>query len=526
MSTKMSSDIVQNRPATRVHHAPGGGSTFSFGPEPTEKEKPVELNTVAEEEPMEQSLARLTVASTASTATVTVVVYSHKGTFFKDVVDAVVRELAKEGIHGPRVHKVEQVTDLVYVSQKLEDVVIAAALMPRDFTSSSKATLEGALMQAGVSSSGRIYIVPAIIEANTMLEAKVALSERAMSWAKSCSTLLQLRSDRLPEVVEYSEPILLAPTPPFTPECLDIESLLGDLRASLAEHGARGIFGLGRKFRIADDDNSGAINFPEFEKMISEHAMHWTVAQLKAAFSFFDADNSGTITYNEFLKGTRGQLNERRKQLVLMAFEQLDSDKSGVIESNDIEARYDASKHPDVLSGKKTNSEVLREFLDTFDSPSQPDGKVSPAEFLEYYANISASIDEDDYFELMIRNAWHISGGEGWCANSSCRRVLVTHADGRQTVEEIKNDLGIAADNLEALKANLVAQGIVDIVAIETKDGSVTTVDPAIAPPPPPVQKSIVSAAAGGSAGPSADHGAAHTRVKRVGAGASSITFG
>lgn len=51
---------------------------------------------------------------------------------------------------------------------------------------------------------------------------------------------------------------------------------------------------------------------------------------------------------------------------------------------------------------------------------------------------MSASIDEDDYFELMIRNAWHISGGEGWCANSSCRRVLATHEDGRQTVEEIK----------------------------------------------------------------------------------------
>ncbi len=38
----------------------------------------------------------------------------------------------------------------------------------------------------------------------------------------------------------------------------------------------------------------------------------------------------------------------------------------------------------------------------------------------------------------MIRNAWRISGGEGWCANSSCRRVLVTHNDGRQTVQEIK----------------------------------------------------------------------------------------
>ncbi len=41
----------------------------------------------------------------------------------------------------------------------------------------------------------------------------------------------------------------------------------------------------------------------------------------------------------------------------------------------------------------------------------------------------------------MIRNAWHISGGEGWCENSTCRRVLVTHADGHQTVEEIKVDV-------------------------------------------------------------------------------------
>ena len=107
------------------------------------------------------------------------------------------------------------------------------------------------------------------------------------------------------------------------------------------------------------------------------------------------------------------------------------------MELNDISAKYNASKHPDVISGKRTSDDVLREFLDTFDT-IEKDGIVTPEEFIKYYGNCSSSIDDDDYFELMIRNAWHISGGEGWCANSSCRRVLVGHADGRQSVEEIK----------------------------------------------------------------------------------------
>ena len=73
---------------------------------------------------------------------------------------------------------------------------------------------------------------------------------------------------------------------------------------------------------------------------------------------------------------------------------------------------------------------------------------------------MSSSIDDDDYFELMIRNAWHISGGQGSCANTSNRRVLVTQADGTKTVQEIKNDIGIKADDKAAMKANLEAQGI------------------------------------------------------------------
>lgn len=71
--------------------------------------------------------------------------------------------------------------------------------------------------------------------------------------------------------------------------------------------------------------------------------------------------------------------------------------------------------HPDVKSGKRSEDEVLKEFLETFElhynigHGSKSDGLVTPDEFIEYYANVSANIDNDAYFELMMSNAWNIA---------------------------------------------------------------------------------------------------------------------
>lgn len=57
--------------------------------------------------------------------------------------------------------------------------------------------------------------------------------------------------------------------------------------------------------------------------------------------------------------------------------------------------------------------------------------------------DLSAGIHDDQLFELMMRNAWHMSGGVGQVANSSNLRVLVTYLDGSQEVVEVKDDLGL-----------------------------------------------------------------------------------
>jgi len=74
--------------------------------------------------------------------------------------------------------------------------------------------------------------------------------------------------------------------------------------------------------------------------------------------------------------------------------------------------------------GKKTEDEVLGEFLSTFETHHSIthggaglDQRVDREEFMEYYANVSSSIDDDRYFELMMKNAWNFEGNayeKGW----------------------------------------------------------------------------------------------------------------
>ena len=105
----------------------------------------------------------------------------------------------------------------------------------------------------------------------------------------------------------------------------------------------------------------------------------------------------------------------------------MDGNKNGVLEVDYIKDTYNASNHPDVRSGKKSEDEVLQEFLETFEAHKQMskgdskskkgDGMVTLNEFMDYYSNISASVDDDQYFALMMTNAWNLDNkkyGKGW----------------------------------------------------------------------------------------------------------------
>ncbi|KAH8077630.1 serine/threonine kinase [Aureococcus anophagefferens] len=304
--------------------------------------------------------------------------------------------------------------------------------------------------------------------------------------------------------------------PAAAPRPATAEFALDCLRKALKARGVTGIVTLARNFRIADRDRSG-VDLSEFGGVKNSQCHLPRQEDYATLFAYLDDDGSGDVDY-EVPRPPPGPMSQRRKD---RSRSRSSTDGSGVIECQDVVDKFDASQHPDVKQGKKSPDEVLREFLDTFGVGGVVDGKV--ARFGHYYHNVSCSIDDDDYFELVIRNAWHIPGGEGWCANTANLRVLVTHADGSQSVEMVEDDLGLSLpeDALEVLK-RLRAQGV-DAVAVTSAAGQTFTDDgakqaswakkcsgrtaPLSCRPPSAAPATTLGAAKSGGPGPPGDDG-------------------
>jgi Ca2+-binding EF-hand superfamily protein len=181
------------------------------------------------------------------------------------------------------------------------------------------------------------------------------------------------------------------------------------IRQKIIERGGtHGIRGIARSFRIMDNSNDKSLTFLEFKFGLKDYGLKDIPDKdLQTCFIYFDRDGSQTMNFDEFIRGVRGKLNERRTNLIGLAFDKLDKTGNGVVELNDLQGVYNGSMHPDVMSGEKTEDQVLSEFMEQWDTLEQ-DGVVTFEEFCDYYKDVSCSIDDDDYFELMIRNAWKI----------------------------------------------------------------------------------------------------------------------
>ncbi|VDK85497.1 unnamed protein product [Dibothriocephalus latus] len=226
------------------------------------------------------------------------------------------------------------------------------------------------------------------------------------------------------------------------------------LRLQCLSRGGSGIMGLARQFKIMDDDGNRSLDFKEFMKGCGDFGLQISKDECQEIFNAIDKDQSRTLDFDEFLQALRPPLSNARINLINQAFIKMDRTKDGVITAEDLKGVYNVSKHPKYLNGEWTEDQVFAEYLKTFEVGGEVDATVSSLwphialsfqkgsmlrppfwemlfftyldartnkriliftktqvtkeEFLNYYSGLSASIDSDVYFDLMMRNAFKL----------------------------------------------------------------------------------------------------------------------
>ena len=240
----------------------------------------------------------------------------------------------------------------------------------------------------------------------------------------------------------------------FNSKIKENESLV-KFRKLLVSLGTKSIFRFQKMLSIYDRDNSGFISFDNFYTIFQSNYIDIPLVDIKSIFGLFDNNNEKQINsaseykikYDLLLKSIIGNISIKRRALIQKVFDSFSRDKNGKILISDMKNRFNPSRHPDVLKGSKTENKILGEFLDFLEIFREYYNNLHGGytfnmgfqEFLEFYSEISLSIEDDKDFENLLINCWDLELIEQKDKMNDNNKEQIDNIEGNNIYKKVQN---------------------------------------------------------------------------------------
>jgi Ca2+-binding EF-hand superfamily protein len=197
-------------------------------------------------------------------------------------------------------------------------------------------------------------------------------------------------------------------------EAVDLEKSIARVRGEIAERGLGAAVAVVNAFVAMDDDMDNRIDISEFMRACSSANIKFLDSEEEVLFS--TVAKGKLLPVFGFLAVLHGELSQLRENTVKEAFANIRRKNGGWSDSvppSALRRAFTPGAHPAVIHGKRTEDEVLREFLDTFTTLTRAmggckEGNISYDDFVSYYVVVSSTIPTDSYFQLLVRRLWGV----------------------------------------------------------------------------------------------------------------------
>ena len=101
------------------------------------------------------------------------------------------------------------------------------------------------------------------------------------------------------------------------------------------------------------------------------------------------------------------QSKAARAQFIDAAFNKFITDQPDAVLLTLLESAFNAAMHPKVIDGTWTDKQAFDDFVRTV-GPRRDAARISREEWRAHWNKVSAKIDEDEYFGILMTQLWQI----------------------------------------------------------------------------------------------------------------------